>query len=76
MLPLCSERADQEGLAPNLYTQPLHNLDLPRRYRTIFACGSFGIGGSREHDAQALERLHAHLAPEGLLVLDTRGREQ
>lgn len=71
MLALCRQRAEVEGLAPTLYAQPMHDLDLPRHYRTIFLCGSFGIGGSREYDAQALERLHAHLAPGGLLVLDT-----
>jgi len=54
MLALCRERAEAEGLSPNLYRQPMHRLDLPRRYRTIFVCGSFGLGGDRDHDLEAL----------------------
>ena len=71
MLALCRERAQREGLAPpNLYVQALHELDLPRRYRTIVLCGGFGLGGHREHDAEGLRRLYEHLEPGGLLVLD------
>jgi hypothetical protein len=70
MLALCRERAEREGLSPNLYAQAMHELDLPRRYRTILVCGGFGIGGSREHDVEALRRLYDHLEPGGLLVLD------
>ncbi len=47
MLALASERAVREGLdPPNLYAQAMHELDLPRRYRTIIVCGGFGLGGS------------------------------
>jgi SAM-dependent methyltransferase len=71
MLALCRERAEREGLRPpNLYAQALHELDLPRRYRTIVLCGGFGLGGRREHDAEGLRRLYEHLEPGGLLVLD------
>jgi SAM-dependent methyltransferase len=68
MVALCRERAEREGLSPSLYSQAMHELDLPRRYRTILVCG--GIGGSREHDVEALERFYDHLEPGGLLVLD------
>jgi len=71
MLALCRERAAQEGLEPpNLYAQAMHELDIPRRYRTIVLCGGFGLGGHREHDAEGLRRLCEHLEPGGLLVLD------
>jgi SAM-dependent methyltransferase len=70
MLALCRERAECEGFAPNLYAEATHELDLPRRYQTIYMCGSFGIGGNRDHDREALRRLHDHLEPGGLLVLD------
>jgi SAM-dependent methyltransferase len=70
MLALCQEKADQEGLQPRLYRQALHELDLPRHYRTIVACGSFGLGGSRSQDQEALRRFFTHLAPGGTLVLD------
>jgi SAM-dependent methyltransferase len=70
MLDLCRERAEREGLTPNLYAQASHELDLPRTYRSISMCGSFGLGGNAEHDREALRRLHDHLEPGGLLVLD------
>jgi len=71
MLALCRERTEREGLVrPNLFAQALHELDLPRRYRTIVLCGGFGLGGHREHDVEGLRRLNEHLEPGGLLVLD------
>lgn len=70
MVALCREKAESEGLSPNLYVQPMHELDLPRRYRTIFVCGAFGLGSDRERDAAALGRFHDHLEPGGMLLLD------
>jgi SAM-dependent methyltransferase len=71
MLALCRERAERESLdPPRLYAQAVHELELPRRYRTIVFCGGFGLGGSREQDAEGLRRLHEHLEPGGTLVLD------
>lgn len=70
MVELCRERASREGVAPTLFVQPMHELDPPRRYRTIFVCGGFGLGSTREQDAQALSRFHAKLEPGGTLVLD------
>jgi len=70
MLELCREAAEREGLAPRLYAQPMHELDVPRRYRTVFVCGGWGLGSTREQDAEALRRLYEHLEPGGLLVLD------
>ncbi len=70
MLALCRERAEREGLSPRLYQQAMHALDLPRTYRTIFVCGSFGLGGDRQHDLEALRRFYRHLAPEGALVVE------
>ena len=70
MLALCGEAAEREGLRPHLYAQAMHELELPRRYRTIFVCGGFGLGSSREQDAEALRRIHVHLEPGGMLVLD------
>lgn len=68
MLALCQQQADQDGLTVRLYTQAMHALDLSRTYRTIYICDSFGIGGDRTRDAEALRRCHRHLAPGGTLV--------
>jgi len=70
MIALCRERAEREGLSPALYVHALHELDLPRRYRTIVVCGALGVGSSRERDVRALERLYEHLEPGGTLALD------
>ena len=70
MLARCRSRAEQEGLAPSLYAQALHELDLPRRYRTIVVCGAFGLGSTRDEDRRALGKIHEHLEPGGRLVLD------
>lgn len=70
MVALCRERAEREGLSPALYTQPLHELDLPRRYRTIIVCGALGVGSTRGRDELALRRLHDHLEDGGTLALD------
>lgn len=70
MLDRCAARAEREGLAPRLYAQAMHRLDLPRRYRTMIVCGAFGLGGHRAWDQEALRRMHAHLEPDGALVMD------
>jgi SAM-dependent methyltransferase len=70
MLSHAGERAASEGLSVELYEQAMHELDLPRRYRTIFVCGSLGIGGGREIFEQSLRRFHRHLEPGGVLVID------
>jgi SAM-dependent methyltransferase len=70
MIALCREKAEREGLAPNLYVQAMHELDVPRRYGTIYVCGAFGLGSDRGRDRRALERFFDHLEPGGTLVLD------
>src|SRR5262245_32791217 len=70
MLAYCQQTAEREGIAPRLYWQALHNLDLPRHYQTIVACGVFGIGVSRAQDFAALQRFYQHLAPGGVLLLE------
>lgn len=70
MLDLCQEKADKEGLKPALYRQALHELDLPRKYQTIIACGVFAIGGTYQQDFLALQKLYQNLEPGGVLLLD------
>jgi SAM-dependent methyltransferase len=68
MLALCRQQAARDGLTPNLYAQAMHALDLPRTYRTILICDSFGLGGQRWQDQVALRRGYHQLAPGGTLV--------
>jgi SAM-dependent methyltransferase len=68
MLAICREKA--EDLSPVLYEQPMHALDLARRYRTIVVCGAFGLGTELSQDQEALRRIHDHLLPGGTLAID------
>ncbi len=70
MIGACREKAAREGFSPNLYVQPMHELDLARRYKTIYVCGAFGLGSNREHDFQALNCFYEYLEPGGTLLLD------
>ncbi len=70
MVAICRDRARREGLDPTLFVQPMHELDPPRTYMTIFVCGGFGLGSSREQDVEALDRFYENLDPGGTLVLD------
>jgi SAM-dependent methyltransferase len=70
MIACCRKAADRVGRSPNLYVQPLHRLDLPRRYGSIIVCGGFGLGATREQDLEGLRRLFAHVEAGGLLALD------
>jgi SAM-dependent methyltransferase len=70
MVALCRERARRAGVSPTLFVQAMHDLAPPRRYRTIFVCGGFGLGSTREQDAQALRRFYEHLHAGGVLLLD------
>lgn len=70
MLEWCRAGAAAEDLTVSLYQQAMHELDLPRRYRTILVCGAFGVGSTRAQDLEGLRRIHAHLEPGGRLVMD------
>jgi SAM-dependent methyltransferase len=70
MLTVCRDRLGKEGLTTNLYQQAMHALDLPRRYKTIFACGVISLGGSKQLTRQAFQRCYEHLRPGGVFVFD------
>lgn len=70
MISVCRERLEGNDLTTNLYSQPMHALDLPRRYKTIFACGVVGLGGSKDLTRQAFKRVHEHLRPGGVFAFD------
>jgi hypothetical protein len=67
----CRERFAVLGHARHrLYLQPWHELELPRRYRSIYAGRVLGTGAGRESDALGLYRLYRALEPGGSLVID------
>lgn len=68
MLDKARRRAEARGLSPSLTAQAMHDLDLPRRYRTVFICDSFGIGVARAETIRSVERIYEHLEPGGALV--------
>ena len=70
MLGFLREKAEAEGLSPSLYEQPMHALDLPRKYKTIYICGSFGLAGSRYLDFETLRKCHGHLEVGGALIFN------
>ena len=70
MLALCRQAAEREGLEARLYEQAKHELDIPRRYRTVFMCGALGVGSTRAEDVKAMRRVYDHLEPGGTFVLD------
>jgi SAM-dependent methyltransferase len=70
MIAHCRDAAERDGLATNLYVQSMHELDLPRRYRTIVVCGALGLGGRRADTAEGLRRIYEQLEPGGTFVVD------
>jgi SAM-dependent methyltransferase len=70
MIAACRDAVEREGLDTNLYVQAMHELDLPRRYRTIVVCGGLGLGGLREQTVESLRRIFEHLEPGGTFVTD------
>lgn len=70
MLHHCRQKVTAEGFQPHLYEQPMDDFDIPRRYQTIYICGSFGLAGSREKDAATLRCCYEHLQDGGALLLN------
>lgn len=69
MLTLCRRKADDMGLAPNLYEQYMETLDLPRHYRTILIpSSSLSLITCPSDVAQALQRVYDHLQPGGCVA--------
>jgi SAM-dependent methyltransferase len=70
MVAAARRKLEAAGLDGNVWVAAMDELEPPRRYRTIFVCGGFGLGATRERDLEALRRFHAALEPEGTLVFD------
>lgn len=70
MLALCKRKAEQSGIQPTLFRQPMQQLDLPRKYNTIFIpSNTFILLTDRSDALEALRRFYAHLEPGGQLLL-------
>lgn len=71
MLAACATKCSERGLTAHTYRQLLQELDLPRRYRLIFAGGvSFGLIVGMAEVAESLRRLYAHLQPDGTVLIE------
>lgn len=70
MLDQLEARARRENLTTRLYHQSMHELDLPLRYRTIYACGVIGLGGESWLALEAMRRCYDHLRPGGVFLFD------
>jgi SAM-dependent methyltransferase len=71
MLASCEARLVAAQLTPTLFRQDVAELNLPFRYGAAFvAAGSFQLLPDPASAKSALERIHAHLLPPALLLLD------
>lgn len=72
MLAICRQKAECEGLTPVLYEQFMQDLNLPRRYKTIYIpFRSFQLVSDRDDAIKSLQNFHAHLEPKGQLLIST-----
>jgi SAM-dependent methyltransferase len=70
MLAICRRKAAARGLHVTLHRQEMQQLDLPRRFRTIFLAGpSFQLLLTQDDAERALERIFHHLEPGGRTVI-------
>ena len=70
MLRICRRKAEQRGLTVTVHLQAMQTLDLVRRFRTLFVpAGSFMLLTDRGDAERALARFHAHLVPEGRVLI-------
>jgi SAM-dependent methyltransferase len=70
MLKICQQKAEHEKLAPILYEQFMQDLDLPRRYKTIYIpFRSFQLMSDRDDALKSLQSFYAHLEAEGQLLV-------
>ena len=70
MLEICARKARESGLDVTLHRQTMQELDLERRFRTIFVpYFTFQLLMQDEDIAAALQRFRKHLEPAGQLLL-------
>lgn len=71
MLAVCRQKAEEVGLQPVLYEQPMQQLSTPKLYRTIYIpCGSFVCVMDRTFALQTLQRCYQQLEAGGTLAFN------
>ncbi len=70
MLKYSRSKAASEALNPNLYNQPMHAFELPRKYKTITICDAFDLTGDREKGLETLRHCYSHLEEDGALLFN------
>lgn len=70
MLAYAREACARAGFSPALTVQAMHELDMPRAYRTIYSVGTWGLGGNRDNDREGVARAYRHLEPGGVLLMN------
>ena len=67
----CRERFERLGESTHrLYWQPLHEIELPRRYASVYVGRGLGASANAAFDALALRRLYGALEVGGMLLLE------
>ncbi|WP_042166652.1 class I SAM-dependent DNA methyltransferase [Paenibacillus gorillae] len=70
MLSICEYKAKAKELSPVLYDQQMQELNLPKKYKTIFVpLASFMCVTDREEAMLALQNMYAHLEEGGQVVI-------
>ncbi|HSF87350.1 MAG TPA: class I SAM-dependent methyltransferase [Acidimicrobiia bacterium] len=70
MLDICEQKADELGLAIDVYEQAMEDLDLPREFGTIIVSSSaFQLIIEPERARAAMSRFKEHLRPGGVLAM-------
>jgi len=70
MLDRLRASAAARGLSATVYQQRIEDLDLPRRYRSIFLAGAtFNLLATDDVAVRALRAIHAHLTDDGTALV-------
>jgi SAM-dependent methyltransferase len=70
MIENCQKKAEKKGVSVNLYQQAMQELNIPKKYGTIYIpYGSFMLVSDQEESKEAIRRFFNHLLPGGNLMI-------
>jgi SAM-dependent methyltransferase len=70
MIENCHKKAKKKGVAVKLYEQAMQDLNIDKKYGTIYIpYGSFMLVSDLKESAQAIKRFYDHLLPGGHLMI-------